>query len=200
MSEAFKGVNGQATVRVKCSCGSEFNAIKRKVFNGNTKSCGCLRRDRFLSIVTKHGLSRRPMYSRWENMIKRCENKNNPGYKDYGGRGIFVCQRWRESFKNYLDDVGDPPFDGAEIDRIDNNRGYEPGNVRWTGDREQNNNSRKCRKIEHNGEVHTLSQWAEILGYAHSSLQYRLDNMPLDEALTPKSRIKTWKQRNLRRT
>lgn len=188
-------VDGEIVVEVKCDCGKEFTALRRNVLSGNTRSCGCLRRDNFYKIITKHGLSRHPLYNRWCLMIKRCEDPKCDQYSDYGGRGIKVCDKWRHSFPDYLKDVGELPFEGAEVDRIDNNRGYEPGNVKWSTDLEQNNNSRKCRKITLNGETLSFTQWARKLEYCNASLQYRLENMPLEEALQPNCGFKKWKQR-----
>jgi len=81
------------------------------------------------------------LYNTWANMIQRCTNPNRKEYKNYGGRGITVCERWRSSFKDFASDVGDRPF-GLSLDRIDNDKGYEPGNTRWATQKEQIQNSR----------------------------------------------------------
>lgn len=89
---------------------------------------------------TTHGLSRSPEYSVWSSMWQRCSNPKNEHYDRYGGRGIEVCARW-EQFENFLSDIGLRPSPAHSIDRIDNNKNYEPGNVRWATDTEQNRNN-----------------------------------------------------------
>lgn len=88
----------------------------------------------------RHGLSKHPQYSSWANMIRRCYNPNNQRYYAYGERGIKVCQRWLDSFANYLEDVGERPGKEYTLDRIDNDGDYEPGNVRWADFYTQNHN------------------------------------------------------------
>ena len=90
----------------------------------------------------RHGMSRSPEYNSWAGMLKRCYNPNNPSYKNYGGRGIKVCDRWRHSFINFYSDMGGRPS-GLTLDRVDNDGNYEFSNCRWATDKEQNNNQRK---------------------------------------------------------
>lgn len=98
-----------------------------------------------------HGLSDTPPYQRWLAMRNRCNNPNNPAYKNYGGRGIKVCDRWQNSFSAYYEDVGDTPSDGMSLDRIDNNGHYEPTNVRWADAKTQGINRRIFSKSEYRG-------------------------------------------------
>lgn len=128
-----------------CDCGETGVARGADLRNGRTASCGCLKRDIVKICSRTHGRSRTPMYSAWVQMIGRCHNPNNESYERYGGRGIRVCERWRNSFEDFLADVGERPSPVMTIDRIDNNRGYEPGNVRWATPAEQNLN-RQHRK------------------------------------------------------
>jgi hypothetical protein len=100
---------------------------------------------------------------------QRCMNPNNPAYKDYGGRGIKVCDRWLESYKNFYEDMGDRP-DGMSIERIDNNRGYSPDNCKWATSSEQNNNRRNV----HIYKGRTISDWSEITGIKKSTIRARL--------------------------
>jgi hypothetical protein len=101
-----------------------------------------------------------PLYKRWQHMLQRCENPNHHSYRNYGGRGITVCERWHK-FENMLEDIGEPPHAKATLDRIDNNRGYEPGNTRWVTIKVQNRNRRSNFMVAYNGETKPLSEWCE---------------------------------------
>lgn len=93
-------------------------------------------------MAKTHGKSGGSLYSIWTSMKQRCFNPNCPTFGYYGGRGITVCDRWTDSFENFMEDVGEPPFVGAQLDRVDNNGSYEPNNVRWVSARENTLNRR----------------------------------------------------------
>jgi hypothetical protein len=129
--------------KLKCDCGNvcivKLNALRK---SNPTQSCGCLQ-IAALGNRRTHGYSRTPTYSIWSGMRKRCENQMDGSYPNYGGRGIQVCERWHK-FENFLADMGERPSDRHEIDRINNDGNYEPGNVRWIDDgRAQSRNRRK---------------------------------------------------------
>ncbi len=121
----------------KCSCGSITVALGSNLTRGHTTSCGHVRRP--------HGLSQHELYRTWVGMNNRCSSPTNKDYPNYGGRGITVCERWQASFPDWLADVGGRPTPKHSIDRIDNSRGYEPGNVKWSTITEQNRNRRMPR-------------------------------------------------------
>jgi hypothetical protein len=142
-------------------------------------------RERTIHRRTTHGASYTPEYDIWSGMKARCHTKSHKQYADYGGRGIRVCEGWRASFAAFLRDMGPRPTTEHSLDRIDNDRGYEPGNVRWATDVDQTNNQRTNRKLTHNGETHTLAEWGKRLGIRAGAIQLRLHRgWSVEEALT----------------
>lgn len=132
-----------------------------------------------------HGCRNTRLYEIWHGLRQRCLNKKSKDYPKYGGRGIDVDPRW-DYFSVFAADVGEPPSDDHSIDRIDNSRGYWPGNVRWATVQEQANNRRSNVFLEFNGQKLTVAQWARLLGIGVTTLHERLRRgVPLAEALTP---------------
>jgi len=115
-------------IQCRCDCGKDHSLPLGQW--GRTQSCGCLRSEILLARHTRHGYSGTSIYMTWTDLVGRCTRPTHKRWADYGGRGITVCERWRD-FANFLTDVGDRPS-GMTLDRIDNDRGYEPDNVRWT--------------------------------------------------------------------
>jgi hypothetical protein len=166
----------------KCSCGRIDRIISRDLRAGKGDKCRNCNN-------TKHGNSRKkwrsPEYATWNRMIDRCHNPNHDAYCYYGARGITICDRWRESFQNFLTDVGQRPGPDHSIDRIDNYKGYEPGNVRWATRQEQANNRRDNKTFTLNGVTKTQTEWARAAGVGLGSLKSRLRRgWPLERALT----------------
>lgn len=119
-----------------------------------------------------HGITHRPTWNTWTGMIQRCHREWHQAWKNYGGRGIKVCERWRV-FANFYADMGERP-DGMTLDRIDNNGDYEPGNCRWATAREQANNRVDCHLLTYQGRTMNVAQWAVAVGIPHRTLRGRL--------------------------
>jgi len=129
-----------------------------------------------------------PTRSTWQNMIQRCSNPRAINYSQYGVRGIHVCDRWRK-FTNFNADMGDKPA-GKELDRIDNDKGYEPGNCRWASHKENSRNRRDNVRLTHNGETMTISGWAERLGVRNTVIHGRIKaGYPIDRVLGDKMKV-----------
>lgn len=144
--------------------------------------------------MSKSTYTKTPEYIAYMNMIHRCYNVDRPGYENYGGRGIKVALKWLVSFENFLADMGIRP-EGHSIDRIDNNKGYEPGNCRWATREEQNKNRRirtvntfEKNLITIDGETKFLSHWCRELGISHTTIwnRVRKHNITIKEALSYK--------------
>lgn len=157
----------QATTYCTCSCGGSRTVRNTKLRCGDISSCGCQVKDR-------GGESGKPEYCAWIGMISRCHNPLDPRYRNYGGRGIAVCDQWRDSYEAFLAHVQRRPSSEYSIDRIDNDKGYEPGNVKWSTTREQNNNKRSNRLISFNNLTLTQAQWSAMLGIKVVTLSARL--------------------------
>ena len=121
-----------------------------------------------------HGMSGTPEYQAWHDMKRRCFNPNAKNYSYYGGRGIFMCDRWL-SFENFLADMGSRPTAKHSLDRIDNNADYSPDNCRWSTKKEQQNNKRTNRLITIGCVTLTIAQWTKEMGYGESVINKRLD-------------------------
>jgi hypothetical protein len=130
-----------------------------------------------------HGMSRSPTWSTWSTMKARCFNPSTDSYPNYGGRGITVCDRWL-SFENFLADMGEKP-PGKSLERMDNDKGYEPGNCCWATELEQQRNKRSVRRITARGKTQTIPEWAAESGIAQSSIYSRIYwGWPLEDAVT----------------
>jgi hypothetical protein len=157
----------------RCACGTPKTVCNSHLTDGSSKSCGCYGGGRASNTNRTHGMTRQRIYCLWSDMLTRCNNPKFKQYADYGGRGIKVCERWRE-FENFYADMGEPPSPSHSLDRIDNSLGYSPENVRWASRIEQANNKRNNRLITCNGETHTLSDWGRIRDMKAYVIQLRL--------------------------
>lgn len=177
--------NGTAKWQCRCECGAVRVVDGSALRNGHTRSCGCLSADLSARRSTKHGLlfggKTPPLYKVWAAIKGRCCNKNDAAYAYYGGRGIFVCERWRNDFAAFLADMGARP-PGGTVDRINNDGPYSPENCRWATRKEQANNTRG--NVKYQGA--SISEWAERLGTGPSTISSRVAKWGWERAtLTP---------------
>jgi hypothetical protein len=162
-----------------CDCGKKTISRADWLKSGEKASCGCLKKDYFRDHppALKHGHARKGLssstYGRWKSIIGRCMNPSNNGYHNYGGRGISVCERWLNSFENFLADMGECPA-GLEIERKNNDGNYELGNCIWATRKEQANNKRTTIKINIDGQAKTLKEWSEYFNIRYHTVYMRL--------------------------
>lgn len=181
------GVHTRIRWACRCDCGNRHVTEGRHLRQGDAKSCGCLQRDAVASGThcKTHGMHATKEYSSWKAMKSRCTRITDPEYANYGGRGIRVCNRWMHSFEHFFEDMGYRPSPGHSLDRIDNERGYEPDNCRWATPIEQCNNMRRNRLLTLNGRTMSLMQWSRETDIAESALRSRLaKGWTTTEALT----------------
>lgn len=159
----------------QCECGNIKSIKSTHLKSGKIKSCGCLQKEIAKNLCTTHNLSNSKLFKILDAMKGRCYNKNNKSYKYYGGRGIIICDEWKNNFKIFYDwAINNGYQEGLTIDRINVNGNYEPSNCRWITQKQQANNTRANVYITYNNQTHTLMEWSEITGISYSALRHRL--------------------------
>lgn len=158
----------------RCDCGRY--TIKRQcgLVTGHIKSCGCLSSRTARAQETIHGLSKHPLYFTWNDMLQRCYKVNCKAYPRYGGRGIQVCERWRASVKNFINDVSPKPSSAHTLDRINNDGHYEPGNVRWATRKEQSYNRQNNKKVVFGNNTVLARHLAQEMGVSYERFRWYL--------------------------
>lgn len=179
--------SGKSYWLCRCDCGNYTKVSGGDLRNNHIKSCGCLKKE--VSSKSKHGLSHSRIWGKWRGMIRRCENPNHHQYKNYGGRGIKVCDEWH-SLEKFAEWAFSKGFDDSKgrydctLDRIDVNGDYCPENCRWISTKENCNNKTNNLWLEYNGERHTLQEWSDITGVKRSTIKYRITHgWPIKDAL-----------------
>jgi hypothetical protein len=167
-------IGGSVVWLCRCDCGNEAKASGGNLKGKHVMSCGCLRQE----ILERqrqptHGMTKTRPYRIWQGMLARCEKIQDKDYRNYGGRGIKISEDWHD-FENFWRDVEEGYSKGLSIDRIDNNGNYERGNIKWSSQKEQGNNTRFNKIVEHKGRKQTLQQWSDELGFSGKVLGYRL--------------------------
>lgn len=175
---------GQSLWLCRCDCGIE-KVVRGHDLKGGTKSCGCSRR--YNTGLYQHGLSNTRLHRIWRSIKDRCYNKNNQDYRQYGGRGITVCDEWKDDFLSFYNWSTENGYgENLTIDRIDVNAGYFPDNCRWVSMIEQSNNRRNNKVFTLNGKKMTLAQWSKETGVKYGDIQNRLNyGFTFEEAINP---------------
>lgn len=189
--------------KCKCDCGNETIVSRHALESGNTTSCGCYNKQRIRETHYKHGGCKDRLYGVWKDIKKRCYNENERSYKNYGGRGIKMCDEWKNNYENFKSWAISAGYDEnagymeCTIDRIDVNGNYCPENCRWVDVKVQANNMRSNCVIEYNAEKHTLSEWANILGIKAITLWARINtyNWSIEKAFTTPVRKMNYKEK-----
>lgn len=172
----------------QCDCGTIKEVVIASVKGGRSKSCGCLHIEQTISFnnsKSTHGMTNSRVYKIWTFMKDRCLNPNANKYKDYGSRGIKVCNRWLESFENFYTDMGSPPTIKHSIDRINVNGNYEISNCRWATQKDQCRNTRRSRLFTISNQTKCLAEWCEIYSMNYQTVSGRLRRgWDIEKALT----------------
>ncbi len=162
--------SGCIVYKCLCECGNVKNINGKLLRSGETKSCGCLNYDNHF----KHGKRHTRLYNIFSKMKTRCYKTYDTHYKDYGGRGIKICDEWLNDFMSFYNWAYENGYnDTLTIDRIDNNKGYSPDNCRWVDMKTQNNNTRNNAYYTYNGKTRTLKQWAEEYNLNYAKMKNR---------------------------
>ena len=198
LEQAESDKNGNARWHCQCDCGNTTTTSGFTLRNGQAKSCGCLTTEQLVERNTKHSRAGTAEYMTWAHMLQRCLNPNNRSYRNYGARGITVCAEWQSSFEAFFEHIGPRPSVQYSLDRIDNNKDYCPGNVRWATRREQLTNKRTTRIVEYKGKKMSLIEAIEAAPHPITigGVRGRLDRgWTLEEALDTPPNQNIWRDR-----
>lgn len=187
----LKRIEGLRSKRIiylcKCDCGNEIEVRADSLRSRHTKSCGCLQREIVKENSTKHGHSDSRLYNIWASMIQRCYNQNHIGYSNYGGRGIDICEEWKEDFGTFYNwAINNGYKEDLQIDRVDNNLGYKQSNCRFVTAKQNNRNRRVTKLVEYKGETKPLADWCDELSKDYIVVLNRLNALgwTVEDALT----------------
>lgn len=173
-----------------CECGNISYVTTGDLLSGKVKSCGCLKRENTIKIFTTHNKTHTKIYNTYNNMKQRCYNKKSPKYKYYGGRGITICEEWKNDFEKFYNwSVNNGYKENLTIDRINVNGDYEPNNCRWVTQKTQSVNKRNNRFITYDGQTLTIKEWSEKLNIPYTRITTRLyRGVPISELFEPPER------------
>ncbi len=187
-----KPERGRTKLRCSCECGGEKLCFPYQFTSGDVKSCGCLTggkkgRHDWDNNRKTHGLSKHPFYKKWNDMIRRCYNKNEPAYRFYGDKGIGVCEEWRETPEAFVAWCTEtyPKGKKVSLDRIDGTKDYSPSNCRWATQLEQVHNLRNNRFVTVHGETHCVSEWSRLYKISPGAIYSRVKKgLTFDQAIS----------------
>lgn len=178
--------NGKALWNCRCACSAVFPAIGTALRQGRLHGCPKCAKARIVAAATKHGLVGTREYNSYNAMKSRCYNPKDKRYSRYGGRGIEVCERWLESFTNFISDMGMQPSSDHSIERVERDKSYEPGNCVWATRVEQANNRSNNTVLEINGRTQTMVQWSRESGVNRTVILRRMKRGIVGESLINK--------------
>lgn len=165
--------NGKAAWECRCECGQIIVSRSCDLKQEKQTSCGCIKKE---GTHKTHGKSKDRLYRIWRNMKTRCANENIKAYKDYGGRGIKVCDEWIDNFQSFYDwSMANGYSDRLTIERVNVNGNYEPSNCKWATMKDQQRNKTNNHLLTFNGDTLTLAEWSEVTGIHRATLKSRLD-------------------------
>ena len=183
LKEIGRNKHGKIIWQCMCDCGNTTETLGVYLRNGDTKSCGCFGIEQRILKVKKHGMSRKKIsaYETWKGMNARCNNPNHKKYPDYGGRGIKVCDRWKD-FNLFFEDMGHKPTKSHSLDRFPDMDGdYSSENCRWATDYQQSRNKRNNRWFDHAGKKMIMEDWAKYFNIHMSTLWEHLKTKTFEE-------------------
>lgn len=174
--------NGATYWLCKCDCGNEKVVYRGSLTSGDIISCGCYRDEHKSEFGLKHGYSNDKMYIKWSGMVERCTNPNAKNYERYGGRGISVCEDWRNHPESFIEWAYSNGYEeGLTLERINNDEGYYPENCKWATHREQQSNTRRNHNVTRNDVTHSIAEWSRLTGVNHETLRYRVNHNNFDD-------------------
>lgn len=172
----------------QCDCGNVVDVLGIHLRSEHTISCGCFRVDTSRQAMTTHGMTNTRLHNIWKNMLERCFNHDHKNYDIYGGRGITVCDEWKDNFKSFAEWSFENGYaDYLSLDRVNVDDGYSPDNCRWVTQKDQCNNTRRNINVTISNETKTLKQWAEYYGLKYGTIVSRVDRgwNPIKALTTP---------------
>lgn len=197
--EAARKIGNHYRCLCRCDCGNTKLVKRDNLRIGCSKSCGCLGRENLKAIGEAHAIhgecrrhgGKTAEFKVWVGIKQRCLDPNSKIYFRYGGRGITICQRWLDSYENFISDMGRRPTALHTIERKDNDGPYDPSNCRWATRTEQANNRRTNHRLTYNGETLSIAEWSRKVGIAQMTLCARIKyGWSTEKALTQP--LRTW--------